>query len=268
MRMDAVVLAGGRSSRLAGADKAQLLYRGTSLLDRAIAAAIDAGARRIAIVGSDSLVPEHADPGQLVFAREDPPFGGPAAGLAAGIAALDNAELNDAARHAEGQADAAAALLLVLACDLPQVARAVPSLLAALPLSDGTDGVMLVDADERTQPLTAVYRWSSLHTAAADRRTRNDLDGLPMRRLIGALNLVTVAAPTGSTDDIDTPADAARFGIALHTRGDTNARATGTTEQQERQTNRNNRPTGTRPRSTPCPIDTMTTNCWKPGVPD
>ncbi|TAM66058.1 MAG: molybdopterin-guanine dinucleotide biosynthesis protein [Microbacteriaceae bacterium] len=231
MLMDAVVLAGGRSSRLAGAAKAHLVYRGTTLLERAIAAAFAADARRVAVVGAMDGDGEPAAParhfssirpdaGRLLFTREEPPFGGPAAGIAAGIAALDGTDPSgidrpeSAATEAEG--DASARLLLVLACDLPHVARAVPALTTALPLPAGTDGVMLIDDDQCAQPLTAIYRRSALDAAAAARRARGELDGLSVRALIGALNLATVAAPAGSTDDIDTPADAMRFDIALH----------------------------------------------------
>ncbi|MEO8907809.1 MAG: NTP transferase domain-containing protein, partial [Microbacteriaceae bacterium] len=221
MRMDAVVLAGGRSSRLAGRPKAQLVYRGTTLLERAITAAADTGARRIAVVGTDEhgamndrFLSARLASTRLILTREDPPFGGPAAGIAAGIAALD-AVAEDTVAEADAEADATTASVLVLACDLPQVARAVPALTAALPLPAGVDGVMLTDAAERAQPLTAIYRWSALHAAIAERRGRGELNGLSVRALLGTLEIMTVTAPPGSTDDIDTPADAARFDIAL-----------------------------------------------------
>jgi len=215
--MDAVVLAGGRSSRLAGSAKAHLVYRGTTLLKRAIAAAIAAGARRVAVVGPTDGNGEPAaldqryssirpDADRLLFTREDPPFGGPAAGIAAGIAALD---------EVESEAGAAATLLLVLACDLPRIELAVSALTAALPLPIDADGVMLIDADERTQPLTAIYRRSALRAAVAERHRSAQIDGLSVRALVGTLTIVAVAASAGSTDDIDTPADAARFEIAL-----------------------------------------------------
>ena len=90
---DAVVLAGGRSSRLGGSPKALLQLDGSTLLRRTLEAV--RGSRRIAVVGPNDLLAEvdafrrsvaipHA---RLLLTREDPPFSGPAAGIAAGVQA-------------------------------------------------------------------------------------------------------------------------------------------------------------------------------------
>lgn len=186
MTVDAVVLAGGRSSRLGGEPKAQLRVAGVSLVERAVAAA--SACRLIVVVGERM-------PG-VRNAREDPPFGGPGAGLAAGIRAL-----------ADGGATPPADRILVLACDVPHAAAAVGVLLATE--WDGCDGLVAVDSGGRAQPLLAVYSASALR-AAID---RPDLDGISMRALLSDLRLETVVVPAGSTDDVDTWPDVERLGV-------------------------------------------------------
>ena len=74
---DAIVLAGGRGSRLGGVSKPGVTVGGRRLLDIALAAV--ASARQVVVVG-DLPVPDG-----VRLTREDPPFGGPVAGVAAGF---------------------------------------------------------------------------------------------------------------------------------------------------------------------------------------
>ncbi|MFV0434875.1 MAG: molybdenum cofactor guanylyltransferase [Leucobacter sp.] len=82
-RFDAVVLAGGRGSRLGGADKANLELHGARLIERTVSAARAVGAEQIVVVGPQTS----AVPGAIVV-RENPSFAGPLAALAAGLDAL------------------------------------------------------------------------------------------------------------------------------------------------------------------------------------
>ena len=189
MIFDAIVLAGGRASRLDGASKAELIVGGRSLLSRALDAAAES--RDIVVVGTPPAVP----PGVLVT-RESPAFGGPAAGIAAGLEALS--------------ANPPADYMLVLACDVPHSAPAVRTLLARL--TDGAHGVIAVDSEGRRQPLLGVYQAEAL--AGAVRERGSDIQNLSVRALLSALDLVDVPVPSGSTDDIDTWTDAAGFGIS------------------------------------------------------
>jgi hypothetical protein len=84
--LDGIILAGGRAERLGGASKPDLVIGGRSLLSTAIEAARAAGCERIIVVGP----PELDAPGCTVV-RESPPFGGPVAAVAAGLAALPSA---------------------------------------------------------------------------------------------------------------------------------------------------------------------------------
>ncbi len=179
-RFDAIVLAGGRASRLGGAAKPLLEVGGMSLLARTVAAAREAGAGRVIVAGEPVL----EDPA-IEWVREDPPFGGPVAAI---LAALPRVE---------------AEWTLVLACDLPGIDRA----LALLPLGapdslSRTDGAHLTDASGRSQWLTAVYRTSALRDAAASVPAAGR--DAPVRGLVGALRLVAVQASDAATRDVDT----------------------------------------------------------------
>jgi molybdopterin-guanine dinucleotide biosynthesis protein A len=189
MIFDAVVLAGGRASRLGGLPKPTELGRdGESLLDIAIRAA--AGAAHIVVVGAVA-----ARPGVIVT-RESPPFSGPVAALAAGLEAVP--------------CDTSA-FTLVLAADQPRVAAGVDALRVAIEDSaaERLDGALAVDSDGRDQYLIALYSTPSL---------RKRLGMLPrenasMRQLVEGLDVMRVPVPSGTADDVDTWQDAERLGV-------------------------------------------------------
>ncbi|MFC9333524.1 molybdenum cofactor guanylyltransferase [Arthrobacter sp. NPDC057009] len=194
MDFDAIILAGGRSSRLGGSPKSALMFDGATLLERSLAAA--AGARHTVVVG-----PAVAGlPPRVLTSREDPPFAGPAAAIAAGLAALRGA----------GPADK----VLVLACDMPGVGAAVRALREALPGS-GADGVMAASADGRLQPLVGFYGTAVLERAVQEAAARNALVHGSVFALLASLDVQAVAVPAGSTDDVDTWDDAAALGVAV-----------------------------------------------------
>jgi len=168
---DAIVLAGGRGERLGGVSKSDIVIGDTALLDVALAAL--AGAAEVVIVGG---------PGRegVRWTLEDPPGGGPAAGVLAGVAAL-----------ADGRG--ASPWTLVLAVDTPGAADAVPVLLGAR----AKDGAWIVDADGRAQQLLAVYRTTALGLDG-------DPHGAPMRTLVAGLDMVAVADPAATAHDVDT----------------------------------------------------------------
>src|SRR5690606_5906742 len=109
-----VVLAGGGAVRLGGVSKPDVRLHGRRLLDIVLEAGA-ACAPRVVVAPPTVAVP----PGVL-RTLEDPPHGGPVAGIAAGLAALREhpraAEVPD---------------VLFLACDLPGAAELVAPLLAA-----------------------------------------------------------------------------------------------------------------------------------------
>ena len=85
---DAVVLAGGSGRRLGGVDKAALEVAGATLLDRVLLAS--AGAGRTVVVG-----PPRRTVRDVIWTLEDPPAGGPLAGLEAGLRALCDLPADD-----------------------------------------------------------------------------------------------------------------------------------------------------------------------------
>ncbi|KQO10241.1 hypothetical protein ASF06_08605 [Agreia sp. Leaf244] len=218
MLLDAIVLAGGRSSRLSGVPKAQLLWHGATLLQNTVDSALRGGARRVVVVGPDAPDAPGA-PGAHVsdaqgtdapardarvrFTREDPPFGGPAAAIGAGVRALEGQQAS---------ATDVTDVVLVLACDMPEIAGAVSALVESLPLA-GFDGALLVDSSGMLQPLAAVYSRRALADAVEALRASGTLDGASMRSLIASLDLRELSDAAGSTSDVDTWPDAAAFGI-------------------------------------------------------
>jgi molybdopterin-guanine dinucleotide biosynthesis protein A len=204
---DAVILAGGRSSRLGGVPKSRLVYDGATLLERALLAA--SGARKAVVVGPDQGIL----PADVLVGREDPPFAGPAAAIAAGLA-----ELN---KHVgEGRAP----LTLILACDMPRVGGAVEVLLhhLAAPVRDGgpaddppgKDGAMAISTDGRRQPLIGFYSTAALQHAVEDAERRKGLTDASVSSLLASLDVRLVSVPPGSTDDVDTWDDAAALGVS------------------------------------------------------
>ena len=194
---DAVILAGGRATRLGGIDKPALNFAGRSLLAAAVAAV--KGARSVVVVGPgrDAARLDDSADGRLRFAREDPPFGGPAAALSAGLDALG---------------DTAAPFVVVLAADQPNAPEAVERLLAA---RDGADGVLAVDSSGRRQFLLGRYRTAALRDRFTRLRAEGPLEGSSLRRIVAALDLGEVVLGDELCSDVDTEEDARRFGIRL-----------------------------------------------------
>lgn len=198
-RVAAIVLAGGRASRLGGIDKPQLVVGEASLLDHAVDAV--AWCDPIVVVGP--VAPVRTD---VRWARESPAFGGPVAAIAAGLEHLDRDEV------------------VILAADTPCAVDAV-ALLRRHPLGDA-DGVCLADADDRAQWLIGRYRTAALRAA---------LNEIPdagrnasIRSIVSGLRLDVV--PAGAlASDVDTWDDLerarARFSASTQTGGADRRRA-------------------------------------------
>ena len=210
---DAVILAGGRSSRLGGEPKALLRYNGQSLLRRTLDNV--RAARRIAVVGPDELRAEleafiDAEPETaVVLTREDPPFSGPAAGIGAAVNALREGFANDD----DGGAALRAPLTLIFACDMPALGTLPQQLLDAAERNPAVQLVLPVDPDGRTQPLASCVTSAALDAAAAGYGP-DGLAGMPVRKLLEGLEALTLPLASTATADVDTWDDAQRFGIA------------------------------------------------------
>jgi len=185
----AIVLAGGRSTRF-GSDKLAIEVDGRPLLLHAIDAA-RAVADRVVVVGPSSV----ALPSEVAVVREDPPYSGPYAAVAAGLAALD----------------ADTTVVLVLAGDLLDPAPLLPRLLTALrgprhadaAPSTAPEAAVTLDAEGRRQPLLAAYRVDPLLAGIAG----VDPYGRAAYALLDGLRVVDVPDVGEHSRDVDTPAD-------------------------------------------------------------
>lgn len=182
-RLAAVILTGGTGVRLGGVDKASIEIAGQTLLEHALTAT--AVADEVVVVG-----PQVPTSRPVTWTREDPPGGGPAAGLLAGLDAL--------AFRPE--------LVCVLAVDMPRFsAGTVARLVDVLLSSDEADAACLVDEEDRKQWLAGVYRYDAL--AGARPADREDEHGLSTRKMLMPLRIVGVPAVEGEARDVDTWAD-------------------------------------------------------------
>lgn len=187
--VDLLILAGGRGERLGGRDKAALEVGGRRLLDRVLEAVPVLGGR-VVVVG-DTPVP----PGVLCT-LEDPPDGGPVAGIDAGLGAL-------------GTLGTGAAWVAVVAVDQPGAAPALAALRAVLPHLPATvDAVSHVDAGGHRQWLLALYRRPALEAALAALGRVRDTS---VRRLVADLRWHVVDGGGEHLGDLDTWEDAARW---------------------------------------------------------
>ncbi|SMD25113.1 molybdenum cofactor guanylyltransferase [Lentzea albidocapillata] len=164
-----IILTGGKGERLGGVDKAALSFRDATLLDHVLSV-VDDAAQKV-VVG-----PEKDLPG-VIWAREDPPGGGPLAGLAAGLAKITED------------------WVAVLAVDQPGLTADTIARLRA----PGRNAVL---KDDRVQWLIGYWNAADLRAALPE-----DPRNLPLRRTLLRLDPVEVSALPGEARDVDTPAD-------------------------------------------------------------
>jgi molybdopterin-guanine dinucleotide biosynthesis protein A len=184
MTYDAIVLAGGGSTRFGpGIDKARLVVApGRTMLDQVLVAT--GTAQHTVVVG-----PWRATIRPVTWTLEDPPSGGPVAGIAAGLAALPEASPT----------------VGVFSCDLLWLTPAdVGRLLRGL---GDHDGHGLSDSSGRRQRLAAVYRRTALASALANLGDPRDR---AVRDLFAGLDLIWTD-PTRAGDDVDTWEDKPPF---------------------------------------------------------
>lgn len=209
---DVVVLAGGGARRLGGVDKTQLTVGGRTLLDRVLAAA--SGARQVIVVGPERPIAPpaaalsvttagQAEPAEAAVSAapgaarpirwtlEEPPGGGPLAGLAAAL------ELDECSSP----------VVVALAADLPFMHRQLVERLVEATAAPETDAVALTDAEGQVQPLAAAYRREPL---AAVLDAIGDPQNLGFRPLLSRLRIDIVTDARAATD-CDTPEDLRRL---------------------------------------------------------
>lgn len=180
-----VVLAGGTSARLGGGDKTALDVGGRTILVGLLTGLPDVPTVVVAPPPTSPLPDELA---HVRWTREDPPGGGPAAGLAAGVAALP--ESID--------------IVVALAGDQPFAASAVRRLVAGLRSDPGVGAVLGIDAGGRAQPLLAAYRAAELAPVLPQVRP-----GDSIRSAVAGITCSFLPLASAEYLDVDDPDDLA-----------------------------------------------------------
>jgi molybdopterin-guanine dinucleotide biosynthesis protein A len=209
----AVVLAGGRATRLGGADKPAITIQGRSLLSTAVWAALNAGVSRVVIVGPPrpGLIRELAgEPPRsagvaVEFTTEQPPGAGPVPAVRAGLELISEP------------------WLLLLAADLPFLRGVHLSALLAAARTPAVSGAIFVDHHGHPQWLAGCWQTARLRTALGGYEG-SSLGGLlgplaPVRITAGAAAGVGVQGEAPPWFDCDTSDDvAAALALAAHNR--------------------------------------------------
>lgn len=198
-----IVLGGGRSQRM-GTDKLALILDGRTLLDRVVDALLS-WADEVVVAGpqrpGDGSRDGALDDRRVRFRQEDPPFGGPVAGLAAALAALPGTDAT------EGPGGAERAEAMVLAGDLVAPEQVVTRLAAA---ELGPDGVTLLDPEGWPQYLAGRYLLESLRkTLSVAPRLRD----ISVNRVMRPAEVALIPADAAIVADVDTPQQARSVGI-------------------------------------------------------
>lgn len=175
----AVVLAGGRAARMAGRDKPQLQIDGRSL----IAWVVDDLPAHVPVVVVGPVQPV---PREVEFRREDPPFGGPVAALAAALPAVRTP------------------LVGLVASDMPRAGALLSRLAAGW---RGPSALVPVDEDGHRQPLCSILPSDAITLAL---NGIGDPAGFSMRSFLSRLDvteLPLIGSDAVLLRDIDVPAD-------------------------------------------------------------
>lgn len=184
----AIVLAGGRGTRMGGADKAQLMIDGRTSLDLLLDSLPD-GVLAL-VVG-----PKRQTAKSVIFLQEDPPGGGPLAAIEAAMS------------HVTTQ------FVAIIAVDMPFAVPVIARALQTLQVTEA-DACVPIDRQGRAQYLCAAWRTSALQASI----TRiGACAGLPARVIYEGASLMSLdlhASEGNEPDallDLDTPSDLARL---------------------------------------------------------
>lgn len=189
----AIILAGGTARRLGGVSKPDYNVAGRRLLD-IVLDELDmhnVPAERVVVVGPPTL----SVPTGVRRVLEDPPYGGPLAGIGAGVDCLDLADSD---------------LVAFGTCDAPLASRMYSQLVEAVnndPTSDGAAPVT-ADAEHWIQYMHGVYRFGVLKNLVTERDRS-------FRSAFRHLNVATVSDCSNWCIDVDTPDDVYRLAEML-----------------------------------------------------
>lgn len=200
-----IVIAGGRSTRFDDGDKALATVGGVPMLRRVVDGLVPLVDRVVVSARPDQRSAFASVLGdvdcRLDYAVDRQPDGGPVAGLAAALGAVDDAEA-----------------VLVLACDLPLVRTAALRELRAQ-LDGGDSGTSHTDGhtpdcvvprvEGRRQPLCGAYRRAALAAAIDALETPRDASLTAVLEGLDAASVEAACLPNGATvfENVNTRAD-------------------------------------------------------------
>ena len=173
--LGAIILAGGHGRRMGGTDKASLSAHGTRFIDRLLAQ-LPYGTPAVAVSPHRLGLPQVC---------ESPLYGGPVAGIAAGVQALSHCSE-----------------LALFAVDAPDSPQLLPRLRTAL-ASSKSDAALTRAVDGYLQPLCSLWRAPALRTQLASLPTTRNVS---VRRLIRGASFIEIPG-TGAERDYDTRAE-------------------------------------------------------------
>lgn len=178
------MLAGGTGRRLGGVDKASLSLEGVTLLDALIG---DLGPDVPIVVAGD----EQPTSRPVVFRREEPHGGGPAAGIAAAVALVRTP------------------LVGVVAVDMPWAASVLHDALHLLRKHDTVEAAIPVDESGHHQYLCMAWRTDALQRIVMELGEMHDR---PVKDLVHRAQVIELSLPADEPrlHDIDTPDDLRR----------------------------------------------------------
>ncbi|WP_129657572.1 molybdenum cofactor guanylyltransferase [Rothia uropygialis] len=205
----ALVLAGGRSSRLHASSPAvspdkPLLKNGDRTLLSVVLSELEehtsAGPCESVVVGPDDLPVPQAS----IVVREDPPFSGPAAAIRTGLRALAE----------RGHANVRGTWVFLVASDMPRSGPGLAALARAVESGPEEASAYIGSDSGRLQPLLSVVRFE----AALEAFDGTPADASVMSRL-KRLGPVAVEVPDGASADVDTWEDAVAHGFTAMSEG-------------------------------------------------
>lgn len=211
-----LVVAGGTGERLGRVDKALCVVGGVRLIDRALSLPVR-GRRLVIRPVERASVGEAPDGRPVEVVSEEPAGGGPAAGLAAGVAALFSPSHLDGPDGSGGDAQllAGSELVAVLAADHLDPVDAVVSRLTDELTRHPDRGIAVAAPGGEAQWLTAVWRIGALTDALA---ALGDPRDAAVRRLVALGDPVMVDVPRipslDRLEDLVGARDAAGLGIS------------------------------------------------------
>ncbi|MFH0411810.1 molybdenum cofactor guanylyltransferase [Corynebacterium sp. L4756] len=184
-KLATIIVAGGQGTRMGGVDKASVKVHGIRLVDRLIAQLP---------TDTDFIVVSPRELG-VPTTSEEPPFGGPVAGIHAGYEYLIRRYSN-------------IEYLAILPVDAPDSPQILPRLYQTMETEPGASVALIRSHDGSLQNLCALWRTDTLAKAfAALGSPRNQ----SVRRLLAHAENIVEVPGTGQEKDYDTRQEAEQY---------------------------------------------------------